>query len=129
MRLRNWSEDFLRRTVKKSKNYIYIAIGIIHGMTNLGGGPLMVLASSSFHEKEQISSNIAFVYFVLALSQLAVLSIFKQGLFDPKFLALVPITILIHLICRKNLILHIDNRKFSVLVNITILVFGLLCFA
>ena len=129
MRLRNWSEYFLRQTVEKGKSIIYIAIGVIHGMSNLGGAPLTVLASSTFSEKEQISSNIAFVYFVLALSQLAVLSIFKQEFFDPMFLMLVPISILTHLICGKNLISQIDDKKFNVIINITILMFGLLCFS
>ena len=69
---------------EKFKKISYLLIGFVHGLSNLGGAPLAVVASASFKDKESIRANIAFIYFALACSQLIVLSAYQREVFDFK---------------------------------------------
>lgn len=61
--------DFFAKYVRVS----FAVIGMIHGLTNLGGGLLTVMASSIFMEKRAIRANIAYGYLLMAASQIATL--------------------------------------------------------
>ena len=61
--------------IARGKQSIYLLIGLVHGLSNLGGAPLSALMSSIHNDQKTVSVNIAFVYFILALSQLIVLSV------------------------------------------------------
>jgi hypothetical protein len=50
-------------------------IGLIHGMTNLGGGPLTALVASRFEDKQAVRANVAFGYLFMAAAQLLVLGV------------------------------------------------------
>ena len=51
----------------------FVVIGAVHGLTNMGGGLLTVLSAAHFRDKQSTRSGIAFGYFFMALSQMAVL--------------------------------------------------------
>lgn len=129
LRLTNYSDRWAELIITKGKNSIYLLIGFVHGLSNLGGAPLSVLASSIYKDKKRISSNIAFVYFILAVSQLVVLYIFKSESFVSTYLVFIPVVILNHLVLRKILFPHIDDSKFKIFINWTILTFGVICVA
>ena len=86
LRLSDVANKWSARWVKKSKGFMYILIGSIHGISNLGGAPLSVLSSSLYSDSNVIRANIAFVYFILALSQLGVLFIFETAFFSSQHL-------------------------------------------
>ena len=127
--LTNLSDKWAEPLITKGKNLFYLLIGFVHGLSNLGGAPLAVLASSIYKDNKRISSNIAFVYFVLAISQLIVLYTYKSELFVPSYLIFIPVVILNHLVLRKILFPHIDNSKFKIFINLVILTFGVICVA
>jgi|TARA_B100000315_G_C14418319_1_gene514320 hypothetical protein len=129
LRLTNLSDKWAESLITKGKNLMYLLIGFVHGLSNLGGAPLTVLASSIYKDNKKISSNIAFVYFVLAISQLIVLYTYKSELFVSSYLIFIPVVILNHLVLRKILFRHIDNSKFKIFINLVILTFGVICVA
>ena len=129
LRLTKFADKWTDSLIRKGKNLFYLLIGLIHGISNLGGAPLSVLASSMYDDKKSVSTNIAFVYFVLATSQLIVLSIFKGELYLPEYLIFIPVVILNHLILGKMLFRHIDNSFFRIFINLIILAFGAICVA
>tara|TARA_B100001173_G_scaffold109021_1_gene94413 strand:+ start:973 stop:1683 length:711 start_codon:yes stop_codon:yes gene_type:complete len=120
---KKWSEIIML----KGKNLMYLLIGFIHGLSNLGGGPLAVLETSIHKDSKAISSNIAFVYLILATSQIIILLIYKSEMFIPYYLIFIPIVILNHMILRKIIYKHIISSNFNIFINIFIFVFGFIC--
>ncbi|ABC33169.1 hypothetical protein HCH_06530 [Hahella chejuensis KCTC 2396] len=54
--------------------FSYIPImGLIHGLTNMGGALLTILASSLYSDKGKVRSNIAYGYLIFAIAQLTVI--------------------------------------------------------
>jgi uncharacterized membrane protein YfcA len=58
-----------------------LAMGIVHGLSNLGGGMLMIFAASREHRKEDIRALVAFCYACFAAMQLIVLAILMPQVF------------------------------------------------
>ena len=68
-RSRRTLEAFVRRQTKK----LLVALGIVHGLSNLGGGVLTVIVGSLFERKENVRKHIAFAYGLMAIVQLVTL--------------------------------------------------------
>ena len=58
-----------------SNNYKlgFILTGIIHGLTNLGGAPLVIITNGIYKNKKEIQPNIAYAYLFMALIQVIIL--------------------------------------------------------
>ena len=79
-------QSLLVSKVKRNIQVYYIIIGLVHGISNMGGGPLSILMSTLYSKKEVIRANVAYVYLLLVIFQLIVLSIITLLLFDKIFL-------------------------------------------
>ena len=55
-----------------------LALGVLHGLSNLGGGVLTVIVGSRYTDKESIRRHIAFAYGAMACVQLTVLFVTKR---------------------------------------------------
>jgi hypothetical protein len=88
--MQSWMTRFLQ---KRLKAYL-MAMGFVHGLSNMGGGLLTILITSIYDEKETIRANIAYGYLVFALSQIVVLLLLHPAAFSVKspFLALISFT-------------------------------------
>jgi hypothetical protein len=64
--------EVLARHVRKRLSPLLVGLGVIHGLSNLGGGPLSVVVGSYFTGKAEIRRQIAFAYGMMASLQLAV---------------------------------------------------------
>ena len=71
----------LNAVIKKQSAVYHIVMGVIHGMTNLGGALLAVLASGTNDNREAIRYVVAHYYLVFTSVQMAVLSLLL-GHFD-----------------------------------------------
>ncbi len=60
----------------------HLVMGLIHGLTNLGGALLVLLASSMTNNKNQIRYTIAFYYLVFSFVQLFILAFIMDHLDD-----------------------------------------------
>ena len=126
-RFSNLSLDRFDKAIRKNKTLGYVLIGITHGFTNLGGAPLSVIVSSIHSKNTKITTNIAFCYFILALSQLIILSLFQREFFDYKYLVLIPFVISNFLLLKRYLIKDLNTKFFKLFMNIIILMFGIAC--
>jgi hypothetical protein len=68
-----------RALQRRSAAPLLVAIGFLHGLTNLGGGPLTAVVSSRFSDKREVRSHIAFGYLLMAAAQLVVLALSRAA--------------------------------------------------
>jgi len=81
----------LSRAVCKHRRPLMFGLGIVHGLSNLGGGILTVIVGSSFDDKVSIRRHIAFAYGTMATIQLAVVLITKHPYVDVRTWLLLPV--------------------------------------
>jgi hypothetical protein len=117
-------QDFLGVMVKKKTQFYYIVIGLVHGVTNMGGGPLTILMSSIYSKKEIIRANVAFIYLILAMFQLAVLSIISFTSIRSEFMWLIPITLMAYFFTKKFISSKVNDKKYAFILNVMVLVYG-----
>lgn len=72
-----WIGDVVRR---HSQAFMVI-MGTVHGLSNLGGGVLSMVASAHFTEKVEIRRTIAFCYLCFASIQILILLVLRPGIF------------------------------------------------
>ena len=73
MRYTNRIQYHLSRFLKRQMKVYLMAMGVVHGLSNMGGGFLTVLVTSICADKDSIRANIAYGYLIFAASQLIVL--------------------------------------------------------
>ena len=118
----------LKKTKFKIKNinFALVVLGIIHGLTNLGGTLLSILASNLNKDKNIIRYNIASGYFIFAIFQLVFINIFYQKI-NFIYLKFIWMPILIFLVSQK-IFNKIENILFYKLLNLFILIYGFYIF-
>jgi hypothetical protein len=73
--IREWMRTMLKRHLR---TYL-AATGLVHGLSNLGGGPLTILMASLHRDRESIRANIALSYLIFSCLQLALLAVFSPA--------------------------------------------------
>ena len=106
----------------KNINFALIILGIIHGLTNLGGTLLSNLESNLDKDKNIIRYKIANGYFVFAIFQLLFINIFYEKI-NFVYLKFIWIPILIFLVS-QYIFKKIENILFYKLLNIFTLIYG-----
>ena len=112
--------------VKKHIQIYYIIIGVVHGISNMGGGPLSILMSTIYSKKEIIRANVAFIYLILAIFQLVVLSIISNSSLRSEVMWLIPISLVSYIFTSRFIPLKINNEKYAFILNVMVLVYGVL---
>ena len=119
-------QALLSSTVKKHIQIYYIIIGVVHGVSNMGGGPLSVLMSTIYSKKEIIRANVAFIYLILAMVQLVVLSIMSLTSLRSEVMWLIPISLVSYIFTSRFIPLKINNKKYAFILNVMVLAYGAL---
>jgi membrane protein implicated in regulation of membrane protease activity len=112
-----------------ARKYIYIyyiIIGMVHGISNMGGGPLSILMSTIYSKKEIIRANIAFIYLILAVFQLLVLFIMSNANVRIEFVLLIPVSLASYFFASKYISSKVNDKKYAFVLNLMILVYGIL---
>lgn len=121
-------QTYLRLFLEKQLRLYYVLIGFIHGVSNMGGGPLSILMSTIYTDKAKIRANIAFIYFVLASFQLMILFIIDSTSLKYANFALMLFSLGAYLIANKYIADKVNDKKYIILINILILIYGILAF-
>jgi len=119
-------QDLLGLMVKKHIQIYYIIIGVVHGISNMGGGPLSILMSTIYSKKEIIRANVAFIYLILAIFQLVVLSIISNTSLRSEVIWLIPISLVSYIFTSKFISSKINDKKYTFILNVMVLVYGVL---
>ena len=112
--------------VKKHIQIYYIIIGVVHGISNMGGGPLSILMSTIYSKKEIIRANVAFIYLILAIFQLVVLSIISNTSLRGEVIWLIPISLVSYIFTSKFISSKVNDKKYTFILNVMVLVYGVL---
>ena len=70
---------YVQEGARRSPRFWLAIIGLIHGISNLGGGLLAIFVSNTFADKKVIRSHIAFCYLCFATIQFSVLCVVTPG--------------------------------------------------
>lgn len=119
-------QALLGSIVKKHIQIYYIIIGLVHGVSNMGGGPLSILMSTIYSNKEIIRANVAFIYLILAIFQLVVLSIISNTSLRGEIMLFAPIALVSYVFTSKFLSARLNNKKHTFILNVMVLVYGVL---
>jgi len=119
-------QDLLGLMVKKHIQIYYIIIGVVHGISNMGGGPLSILMSTIYSKKEIIRANVAFIYLILAMFQLVVLSIISNTSLRSEVIWLIPISLVSYIFTSKFISSKVNDKKYTFILNVMVLVYGVL---
>ncbi len=119
LRAINW----LNRLVAGYEKAYLATMGLVHGLSNMGGGLLVVYAGAKCDDKDEIRRTIALCYLGFALTQLATLGFNQPGLFRAEFLYL-PVVSLLAFLTGNRLFRHLNALQFARLVTGLILTYG-----
>lgn len=109
---------------KRTRSYL-MAVGLVHGLTNMGGGLLTVLATSLFERKETIRNNIAAGYLIMALTQIIFLVLFGEVQWNPTMLVLPPLSAAVFLLVGNRLFKVSTPMAYHHWMTILIFLFGI----
>jgi len=119
-------QALLSSMVKKHIQMYYIIIGVVHGVSNMGGGPLSILMSTIYSKKEIIRANVAFIYLILAIFQLVVLSIISNTSLRSEVIWLIPVSLASYIFTSKFISSKVNDKKYTFILNTMVLVYGML---
>lgn len=111
------------------KNNLIVALasmGIIHGLSNMGGSILTPLVSSLYKDKHKVLAGVSFDYAFMASLQLIVLLIIKGESFHSKFLIGAGISLIIRYLIGKRVFAFTSESNYQRLLNGFILANALL---
>lgn len=117
----------LKYIVSKNNKILLMAIGFIHGVSNMGGSFLSIFSTITNENKHLSRKNIAYGYLMMGLFQyLILLSIYYHELNFYYFYYFI-FSILIFYIS-ENIFLKISEKKFSKFISIISLIYGVYIF-
>jgi uncharacterized protein len=102
-------------------------LGVVHGLSNLGGGILTVIVGSTHQDKESIRRHIAFAYGVMAAIQLAVVFLTTRPHLDLRLWSLLPLLAGgTYLLVGQRVFHRAGHRPYQLGLTVLIMSFGLL---
>ena len=117
---------YLSNIISSRTSIYLIFTGLIHGLSNMGGGPLSVLMSSLHNSKSVIRVNIAYVYLFFGISQIIILTIFQLKVFEVNYLVFPIVAIMSYFFIGKPLSNYIDDNKYQSFITIMVFIYGFL---
>ena len=120
-------EQSLRTMLQYEKLYLMI-MGIVHGITNLGGSLLTALVHEQGHSKNITRVTIAICYATFAVFQLLTLYVigYDSGMPYADNMTLLQIAVVVFLFTEEFLYTQIDNQKYTQLFAIFLAASGII---
>ena len=116
----------LESALKKSSSFYHSLMGLVHGLTNLGGALLTILAAATSNEKTVIRYTIARYYLAFGIVQLLYLALFEGmlvALFSNVFNG--AIALAVYLVVGNMLFHVLDGIRFDKALTVFIGLYGL----
>jgi uncharacterized membrane protein YfcA len=111
----------------KNNRLILLLVGVIQGLTNLGGGLLTFSASSQIEsDKRTIRSRIAFAYLLMALVQYTTLILFDLSHLKEETLLFATIALINYLSIGRRAFNFVNEGIYTQSISIIILLYGVL---
>jgi uncharacterized protein len=123
--IRCFAFQAIKRSLKSHSRVGFALVGLIHGFTNMGGGLLSILVSSLRSEKTSIRTNVAFGYFVMALSQILMLVLFWNQRIPLAAVGMMVLAAAVYEMAGQRLFQRTSERGYQQLLTGFIAVFGI----
>lgn len=119
----------LNRLVSSQKKY-FILMGILHGLTNLGGSLLAVYFNKKYSDKHYVRTNIAILYMLFAFFQIITIYFYKESnyIYEVENIFYILIGIIVYFISNKYIFNKLDSGKYSNLINYFLFIMGVVIF-
>ncbi|MGE3609141.1 MAG: TSUP family transporter [Bacteriovoracaceae bacterium] len=124
-----YSKNSLEKVQKILSSNLPFALGlmgIIHGLSNMGGSILTPLVSSLYKEKEKVLAGVSFDYAFMATFQLMYLFLVQKSEFKSEYLFGAAISLLVRYLIGKRVFAFTGERIYQYLLNGFILTNALL---
>lgn len=125
IRLSNRVSSFVKNILKNNMRLYLMIMGLVHGVSNMGGALLTVYATSLYKNKLSIRSNIAYCYAIFGLSQFAVLCLFHKNIISIKSFIFIPLSLLIYMIVSRAVYNSASEKRYQILITGFMFLYGL----
>ncbi len=106
-------QDRIRLFVQRSR-LLYVAVmGILHGLTNMGGALLAIYAATTYHDKEQMRTIISRYYLLFGVIQLCTLAIFSPSSLSGAGLIAAPVAIAMYYVIGNVLFRRAQSNSYD----------------
>ncbi|KAF3982326.1 MAG: hypothetical protein HFP81_01155 [Methylococcales symbiont of Hymedesmia sp. n. MRB-2018] len=107
-------EQSLQKMLKHERSYL-VTIGVVHGLTNLGGSLLTAIVHGKNHQKDTTRVTVAICYATFAFFQLITLFLLGSqfGLLFAGYMSFVQLGVIVFLLTEEIVYRSIDNQKYS----------------
>jgi len=117
----------MQRGIRRAVRPTMVGMGVVHGLSNLGGGILTVLVSACFGDKFEVRRHIAFAYGAMAGMQLLLVIATVRPHVNPMLVCLLPVLAgTAFLTVGQRAFRAVGQSTYQVLLNGLILCFGTL---
>jgi len=121
-------KQYLKKFLMKNKASYHIIMGLIHGVSNMGGGMLVVLMSSLHEKRNVILANIAYVYLLFGIIQMITLYFFSKESINMDAIVLSSLSLVVYIFSVKFIAKRVSDLRFDLLITILIISYGILGF-
>lgn len=119
-------ETMLIRLINKNRKLYQVFMGFIHGLTNMGGGLLILLSSSTQSNKLDVRSSVAYGYFFMGALQYLTLMVYDASLLKIDILYYVIIATLAYYLLGKQLFFITHEGAFRKIITAIIFLYGVI---
>ena len=109
--------ESLQNQMKQHLPWALGIMGLIHGLSNMGGSILTPMVSSLYKDKNKVLAGVSFDYAFMASLQLIVLIIFKGETFEAKYLIGPVISLFIRYSIGKRVFAFTSETNYQRLLN------------
>ena len=124
LRISSVLRNNLELQITRHPKAIFLSTGLIHGLSNMGGGMLSIIMASIHKDKLTIRTNIAFVYCCFCFLQLIFLALFKAEGFNLYCLVFPAASLLIFLLLNRILMNLINENDFQSAISVIVIIYG-----
>ncbi|MNG81651.1 Sulfite exporter TauE/SafE [Serratia plymuthica] len=124
MRFRITLQERVKAYLNRYQRSYIVIMGIVHGVTNMGGALLALYASSAQREKLEIRTTVSRYYLLFGLIQLATLAIFKWQALSISGFAAAPLALFIYVAVGNLLFKKTSAPAYEKMVTYFITLYG-----
>jgi len=128
VRVSGYLKHLLKNIVISNRNFYCMLMGFVHGISNMGGGLLVLFMDSMFKLKDEIRINVAFGYLLFGIVQMSVLVIFSIESFNIMSLILPFVAIITYYFLGNRISNKINENSYQYVVTLFIFIYGVLSF-
>lgn len=118
-----------RVAVRRNSTVWMVVMGTVHGLSNLGGSVLSVVATAFSSDKLKIRRTIAFCYLSFAIVQILILLVFQPGIFNRSHLLTMALAGTVYILLGRRTFRRLPQMAFERLFVMFMFAYGFILFA